>query len=417
MLRLEAKFSQNSVLCGEPGNRIQLLIRLTPQANTGLTSRHRANLALLIDNSSSMRGADRRIELAIAAAKNVVNLLDTDDILTVIAFWREAKVVLPATRVDNPARLNKAIESIIELDGYGTDIAAGMETALIELRRHFTPHGLNRALLLTDGNTVNAHRCEQIAAHEARNGLAFSTFGLGYDWNTRLLRSIADQGGGRWHYLSGPYEIEPAFKEELGMLLSAIYSNVRLKLQFFQPDTIRQVRLVSPEIKDLTPQSDSDDKNDWEIFIGSMPKKEQYNLLLELQLTPRKPGCYNLMSQISLSYDLPNQPNQDSVGQVPMLDFVTDAGQIKRNTDVSRWLNQIEIDNLVRQATNIEPDTNNSEARRLLEEALERSRQQTDGQKSQILENALEELNRGGISRKTQLEALDQARKTKHMPD
>ena len=69
------------------------------------------NLSLVIDRSSSMRG--ERIERARDAAIMAVNMLESNDTLSIVAYDSNVEVVVPATKVRDKAALTEKIRQQI----------------------------------------------------------------------------------------------------------------------------------------------------------------------------------------------------------------------------------------------------------------------------------------------------------------
>lgn len=415
MLNLEALFSQDNIPYTRQEYSIYLLVKINPEGGFSAVSRLPMNLALLIDNSGSMYGNDKRIHLAIEAANHAIGLLSQEDVVSVIAFSDQAQVVQNATRATNPNQISQAIKGILSLHSGGTYLATGMQTGCNELRRNLSRERSNRMLILTDGNTENEEQCQETAVLETKNGISFSTFGVGEDWNEKLIRNIADRSGGRWHYIENSGRIAQHFQDELGVLLTTAYSNVRLNLKFFQNDILREVKIVSPEIKDVVVNGGNGAKQQ-EIIIGSMQKEVPTYLLLTMTILSREPGQYNL-ANISLTYDMPGQPNQSTRPQNLRIACVTDSGMIYNNGEVLRWVDDAQLDKMVRRATDLAASGDTKRATQLFENAQALSGKRGDKRKTQLITEALNELDSGGsISRKTQLQALNQSRKTQLMP-
>ncbi len=418
MLKLETYLSQENVPYTGETYVVHLLLKLISEGSMG-TSRVGTNLALLIDNSGSMYGSDRRIQLALEAAKGAISRLGQTDLVSVIAFSDYPAVVQPAIPAANLGQINQAVQQVLNTPCGGTNLPAGMQVAYNEVRRNWTRERLNRVLLLTDGNTEgnddHARAAAQIAQQAAANGVSFSTFGLGEDWNQPLLSHVAEISSGKWYYISDSGKIDQTFQAELGVLLSTAYNNIRVGLKFFQNDVLREAKIVSPEIKEVAIYPNAA-ANSQEIAVGAMQPDVPLNLLLTLQLVNRELGNYNV-AMTSLAYDAPGQPGLAIPPQGVVVSYVSDTSLIYKNGEVLRWLDDVQVDKMVRRATQLATSGNKREATQLLVNARNLSERHGNRPLTKLINGVIQEVDGvGGLSRKTQLETLNQVRKTSFQP-
>src|SRR5262249_60220322 len=96
---------------------------------------------------------EKRLDYVTEAVKYLVDQLGPEDRAAVVAFADKAAVVATADQVlGDKARVKKAIDDIDLLEiGGGTQMALGMEAALAEVEKSYSPNRLNRLLLLTYG--------------------------------------------------------------------------------------------------------------------------------------------------------------------------------------------------------------------------------------------------------------------------
>jgi len=158
----------------------------------------RADVALVIDTSSSMAG--RKLEDAKAAAATFVGEMDLGpgrDQVTVVRYDTEAELTCRLTNAR--AVIEAAIRNLTSRSG--THIDAGLRTALGELQ---SPRHLERntsvMILLTDGVQTGTPGEELRAAEEVRAaGVRLYTIGLGADADAAALREMAGDAS-RYHF-------------------------------------------------------------------------------------------------------------------------------------------------------------------------------------------------------------------------
>src|SRR5579871_3601161 len=102
------------------------------------------NFALVLDHSGSMKGA--KLRNVKEAVKLVINHMAPNDIVSVIIFDDNVRVIVPAQPASDKMGLGGAVDSIRE--GGGTAMSLGMSVGLTELRKHASPTMVNRMILL-----------------------------------------------------------------------------------------------------------------------------------------------------------------------------------------------------------------------------------------------------------------------------
>ena len=151
------------------------------------------NLGIVLDRSGSMYD-EQRLDYVIEAIKYLIDNLGPDDKAAVVAFADRAEVAATADQVaTEAARVKRTIDDLDLLEiGGGTQMALGMEAALAEVEKYYSPNRLNRLLLLTDGQTYEERKCLELARqHRAR--ISCSTLGVGIEFNEKLLMEMAEE--------------------------------------------------------------------------------------------------------------------------------------------------------------------------------------------------------------------------------
>ena len=168
-------------------------------------------MALVIDRSGSMTGLP--MEMAKAACIATLGALQPDDLLEVVAFdsapTRYVKL--------EPARYRSRIQADVERiqPGGGTEIFSAIDMAYQDLsvvrarRKH--------VILLTDGQAAEQGIRELVQAMVSAS-ITVTTVGLGEGVKQDLLRSVADTGGGRFHYVPDPNSLPKIFTRETEMV-------------------------------------------------------------------------------------------------------------------------------------------------------------------------------------------------------
>jgi Ca-activated chloride channel family protein len=160
---------------------VYLLIRvITPEQAASVE--HPLNLCLVIDRSTSMRGA--RLDRVVSAVELILDRLGPADVLSVISFSDRATVVQPAGHIEGNHIVSSRLRSI-EAAG-GTEIYQGLSAGIEEMQKVPLSKHMNHLILLTDGHTYgDAEECLALAREVAAKGITFSGMGIGTLSNRR----------------------------------------------------------------------------------------------------------------------------------------------------------------------------------------------------------------------------------------
>ena len=182
------------------------------------------DVALVIDKSGSMGGG--KLELAKMAARRAVELLGPRDHVALVAYDTQVELLAGGALLD-PSHLRRLHSAIDCLDsGSTTNLSGGWLMGCEEVARAERADTVARTLLLSDG-LANAGITDvaalQTHAGELRaRGVATSTFGIGRNFDERLMEGMARAGGGNFYYLERPEQISDFLMSELGEALEVV---------------------------------------------------------------------------------------------------------------------------------------------------------------------------------------------------
>jgi Mg-chelatase subunit ChlD len=194
-------------------------------------------VALVLDRSGSMHGEP--LQTAKRSALAVVDQLTPADRVALVVFDDQIDTITPLAAVTPTvkARLRASLTGV-EARG-STALHEGWLTgcqALAAGAGDPDAHQVTRCFLLTDGQAnVGQTDPERIASEaagiRANAGVSTSTLGFGANYDELLLGPLAVAGGGQFHHLRTPDEIETALAGELGDLLNVAALRVRLEIE------------------------------------------------------------------------------------------------------------------------------------------------------------------------------------------
>jgi Ca-activated chloride channel family protein len=282
------------------------------------------NLALVLDQSGSMAGA--KMSSMKIAARKAVDQMGPSDYISVVAYEETARVIASAQLATNKADLYRQIDGIRDMGG--TTMSKGMKVGLDELRKNLGPARVSRMVLLTDGQTYGDEAdCQRLAGEAGQAGVPITAYGLGEDWNEKLLEGVAHASGGNADFIDDatPDKIVDAFKQSVRAAQAAVVQNANLILRLVVGVTPKNVWQVVPQISKLSHRALSD--RDVQVFLGDLEKSQGRSVLVELTVPPRQAGRYRV-AQAELDYDVPlSNLTQEKARADVLLGFTGDPAQ------------------------------------------------------------------------------------------
>ena len=230
------------------------------------------NLGLVIDTSSSMEG--KAIADARAAARAVLDSMRDGDRLSLVVFHSTAEVLVPATVLDKRSRAAIA-GRIREMKAHGTtDLQAGLAHGIQEVARSLKPEGINRIVLLSDGVPNDASAVIGSAQGAAQSGISITALGLGLEYDETLLTAVAQNAGGRFHFIRESAQVASVMRDEVLQLRRVVARNAQLVLTPGPNVTLSAVLGQAPLQSGRVTQ----------VAIGELAQGETREFFVELQV-------------------------------------------------------------------------------------------------------------------------------------
>ena len=224
-----------------------LMVEVTPpEAGPERVSiRRPLQLGLALDRSSSMAGATW--SSAVAAARALIEALQPQDRLSLIAFDRDVRVLADGEPMTAP-RKSLLLRELSQLHpGYGTR----MDRALLEtsesLAKVRVPAAEPRLLFITDGlpsyGMTDPEGLAQLAASLQKGGVGQSYVGIGARYDAVLLGALAARGGGAFYDVPDMEAFSPVLAREVEGLCSAVATGVAVEVEL-SPGQVGALRLL-----------------------------------------------------------------------------------------------------------------------------------------------------------------------------
>lgn len=221
-------------VAADGASTLDLLITVHPperSAEEPTQSRPPLNLALVIDRSGSMAG--RKLSYARKASRYLAGELNDRDHLAIVTFDSEVNVLVPSQPVRDPLRFISAINTIDP--GGATALFDGWRAGATEVANHLNPQGLNRVLLLSDGQAnkglTNQRRIANRVEGLTRRGISTSAFGLGRSFDEDLMGAIASAGDGTLAQIESPEQLADLYASELQGLAGTLARRVGIRIK------------------------------------------------------------------------------------------------------------------------------------------------------------------------------------------
>lgn len=271
--RIELLAHQPAV-CSDSATTVQLLIRLrAPKPE--VARRPALNVGLSIDRSGSMGGDP--MQRAIQAGCHVVQELQPEDTVSVVAFNSMAQVVAPFQKAQNRQDLLSRLSQLAA--GGGTNLFQGWLESCRQVAEGGNQGRLSRVLLLSDGG-ANEGIChplriaEEVARWQSR-GVTTTTIGLGAHYNEDLMSAMAKAGNGSFYHVQTPEEMVSVFQVEM-LGLSATFGQA-VSLGILPTEGVQLIRVYN--VLDETPKG--------RLKLSDLVHGCPLSVVVELQVEPQ----------------------------------------------------------------------------------------------------------------------------------
>ncbi|MBP6962771.1 MAG: VWA domain-containing protein [Armatimonadetes bacterium] len=319
-LEMDVIAGNRYVLSNEP-SRDHVMLQLRSSASM-MGRRLPLNIALVIDRSGSMEGEP--LDYVKRACGYVVDLLDQNDILSVVTFEEQVDVIMPARRVVNKTLIKEHINRIEP--GNTTNLYDGIVVGANQVASAVSAGCVNRVLLFSDGDPTAGIKdfgsiVGQVAEQKSR-GITVTALGFGPDYNEELIAGIARQSGGNYYYISRPDLIPEVFRRELESLMTIIARDMKLRLNLSRWVQLRQVYGRKPSFSGRSA----------EVPLVDMERGSAMSVLCEMEFAPRPAGTYRV-AKAELFYEDTSSGRSETIAADIEFDFTSDRALVQANVN------------------------------------------------------------------------------------
>jgi len=211
-----------------------VLVSFTAPAAPRREERRAVNVAFVLDRSGSMSG-ENKLNLARQAVEQCLRMLRPEDRFSLVVYDDRIDV-LAASMNASPGAVREATDMLSRIDPRGsTDLCSGWMNGCDQVAQFVDGERVSRVLLLTDGLANRGIRDRgELARHAGelrQRGVSTSTFGVGADFDERLLRGMAHEGGGNFYFLENALQIPDLITSELGEALEVVMPRAVIEIE------------------------------------------------------------------------------------------------------------------------------------------------------------------------------------------
>ena len=187
------------------------------------------NLVLVLDRSGSM-ASNNKLEFAKQAVVNVLNLLHDDDIVHLVAYDDKIWTVFENARASTRQALYSIVRGIHS--GNTTNISGGIETGVHLLEKYPYPGYSKRMLVLSDGlanvGLKTKEEIMKVVTEYREQGVIIDSFGVGADFDEKVMKGIAEAGCGQFFFLETAEVIESLITKALQSVFKVCGAHAQL---------------------------------------------------------------------------------------------------------------------------------------------------------------------------------------------
>lgn len=398
-----------------PHQKLFVMLKLQPTPEVAMT-RPSTSFAFVIDTSGSMyeavmgdplptgrtvsvdgqdyeevTGVQSKIDIVIDALTALIKSgrLDESDRVAIVQFDDAASTLIPLTPATEVSQLESAIAQLRQYSG-GTQMGLGMEQAF-KLLSDCTMT-IRRILILTDGHTFDEDRCRELAKQFAPKNIPITALGVG-DYEEDLLIHLGDTTGGNLIHIVPDHatgtevaiaDLPGKIIEEYTQAQQEVINNLKLTVKTVQGAKLTRIVRAYPTQADFPCEQ-------LPYPLGNAAANDETVFILEFNLDSRAASRVRI-AQIGLTYDVPGQNRR---GELPPENVVVQfvAGQMgaQVNPEVMGYLQQCNVANLVKQATQV-ANTNPEKAKEILATASRMTQKLGNTAMTRSLSDAQDEL-------------------------
>jgi len=272
-------------------------------------AREPLNLCLVIDKSGSMddvidyRSEATKLDAVKIAIDRMLAQLNADDLVSIVTFTGESRLVLDAVPGSDVASIKTAVSGITAAGS--TNLAAGMRRGYRAVNSHRSDTRSDRILVFTDAELLSRqeHAVRDFIdtmEEYAQDRIGATLFGVGTNFGYEVAYDIAQVRGGNYFFLSDYDRIVSVFDEEFDLLVTPVAYDVTLRVNVPFSFDVVEIRGIETE----EPYANFAELTIPTVFFstraggGAIMMRMRAGALVDFDLE-------NTLAEVSLSYETP----------------------------------------------------------------------------------------------------------------
>ncbi|HEX4998068.1 MAG TPA: YfbK domain-containing protein, partial [Terriglobia bacterium] len=222
-----------------------------------------SNLVFLIDVSGSMSSTER-LPLLKNGMNMLVEKLTENDTVSMVTYSGMSGIALNPTNGTHKDDIRRVIDGL-RAEG-STNGGAGIQTAYDLAKANFIEGGVNRVVLMTDGDfnvgVTSQNELISMIEDKARNGIFLSVLGVGTgNLRDNTMEKLADKGHGNYAYIDSTSEARKVLVDQMASTFITVAKDVKIQVEF-NPNLVLGYRLIGYENRLLAAADFNNDRKD-----------------------------------------------------------------------------------------------------------------------------------------------------------
>lgn len=251
-------FNINTEVCKMPKSNNKLLF-IGVQGKKYIPNKQ--NIVFLLDVSGSMTG---HVEASQLSFFTVLSKMKDGDILSLITYSNSDETIFDSKVINKEKDIDYIIKRFLKINIYGcTNGSAGMETAYKIAKRNYLEDGVNRVILVTDGDLnfglTEKNQLEEFIREKKETGVFLSVIGTGLsNYKDDKLEILAKNGNGNYFVVNDIEDVQENIYNKYASLVFCIAKDVKAQVEF-NPKYVKSYRLIGYENRELKHEEFKDD--------------------------------------------------------------------------------------------------------------------------------------------------------------
>lgn len=283
------------------------------------------NLALVLDKSGSMQG--EKIARAREAAIDAINLLEDNDIVSIITYDSTVNVLVPATKLTDKQMVIDKIKGI--MPSGNTALFAGVSKGAAEVRKFLEKERVNRVILLSDGlanvGPSSPGELGSLGKSLVKENITVSTLGLGLGYNEDLMVQLASTSGGNHLFIEKASELADIFRKEFDDVVSVVAQEIDINVTI--PEGIRPIRVLGNDA-DITGQKIV-------TRLAQIYSEQDRHVVIEVELPAAEDKAKLNLATVTVTYANMKTHEADKLSANAKCEFSADPEAVKKSMNSS----------------------------------------------------------------------------------